>query len=572
VKKLVVLSIVALLTVPAVAFAQAAEVMPYAPDAPANVDARVADMAALHSWLSSFEGAESAPFDVQIPVSQLAALDADPPNSGPLLIGVTGEVGFAFDSSAKAPSQGTTTFSDGNMVWSGTFRSVGATGVRLHLQNVELPDGAELYVFGRHGHAYGPYDGKHKDLWTNTVAGEEIVLQLHLPLTSRADVGRLFRVTELSHLGDRYQFGYHGGTKAFCSWNASCITNAECASIPSAIQPLQNAVAYLLYQLPGGTYLCTGGLLNDTSSSGTPYLLTANHCFSTSSAASSLEAYFQWTVGCGSSCGSQFSPPGSVPVVNGSTLLATSATSDFTFVELNSAAPSGSVFLGWTTTPVASSSGTQLYRVSHPSGSPQAYSEQQVNTSAGTCGGYPRGNFIYSDATLGDTEGGSSGSPVVNGSNQVVGQLFGACGASPSVNCDGDDRTVDGAFAVTYNSISSWLTGGGGGGGGGCTGTNVWTGTATSGGGDLVTPNCSASGTFNGELVCDNGAADLDLYLDKQSCSGWFGCSFSAVASSTTANCDEDITGYSGSSGTYRWRVRHYSGPDEPFTLCTNQC
>ncbi len=111
---------------------------------------------------------------------------------------------------------------------------------------------------------------------------------------------------------------------------------------------------------------------------------------------------------------------------------------------------------------MANSSGTNLYRVSHPAGSPQAYSEQEVNTTAGTCGTLPRGDFIYSDATLADTEGGSSGSPVVNGSAQVVGQLYGACGSSPSTTCDNDDRTVDGAFAVTFSSVSQWLDPGGG--------------------------------------------------------------------------------------------------------------
>jgi V8-like Glu-specific endopeptidase len=380
-------------------------------------------------------------------------------------------------------------------------------------------------------------------------------------------------VVELTHMGDKYKFGSGGLNKAFCSWNDSCIINAECASIPSAIQPAQDAVAYLIYNVGSSAYICTGGLLNTTTSSGDPYLLTANHCFSTQASATSLEAHFQWTVPCGGSCGSQYSPPGSVPSVLGSTLLATSANSDFTFVELNSAAPSGSVFLGWSTTPVANSAGTPLYRISHPSGSPQAYSAQSVNTSSGQCGSIPRPRFIYSDATVGDSEGGSSGSPVLNASGQVVGQLFGACGASPSTTCDSDDRTVDGAFATTYSSIEQWLDPGSGPppGGGGCTGNNVWTGTASSSSTSLTTPNCSASGSFTGDLVCDTGAADLDLYLDKQSCSGWFGCSFSAVASSTSVNCDESVS-YSGSSGTYRWRVLYYSGPAEDFTLCTNKC
>lgn len=574
-KKLLFSCLICLLIAPlavAASPADATETFPYAPTAKDDEATRIAETAALHAWLSSFEGPGAAAYDVTIPAAERTALGSVQPTNGPMQIGVHGDVSFEFNPAARTQAVGSSTFADGNRVWSGTFRSPGAAGVRLHLQDVNLPEGAALYVFGRHGHAFGPYTGQHKTLWTNTVAGSEIVLQVHLPLDQET-AGGMFRVAELAHMGDNYRFGQTLG-RAFCSWNDSCITNAECASIPSAIQPLQDAVAYLVFSKSGGSFICSGGLLNTTNSSGDPYLLTANHCFDSQSSAGSLEAYFQWTVNCGASCGSQYNPPGSVPRTNGSTLLATSATTDFTFVELSQAAPSGSVFLGWTTTAVANSSGTNLYRVSHPSGSPQAYSEQSVNTSAGTCGSLPRGNFIYSDATLADSEGGSSGSPVVNGSNQVVGQLFGACGASPSTTCDNDDRTVDGAFAVTYSSISQWLdpgSGGGGGGGGSCTGNNVWTGTASSSS-NPVTPNCSASGSFTGELVCDSGAADLDLHLDKQSCGGWFGCSFSSVASSTSSGCDETVSGYNGSSGTYRWRVDHYSGPAESFTLCTNKC
>ena len=549
------------------AFAGAAEVLPYQPTAEKNTNERILANAALYDHLTSFEVDKAAPIQVQLTAEKLAELAAEP-QSGRLLVGVSGDVDFAFAPNAKAA-----VFAGDTMVWTRSFTSPGATGVRLHLEKVNLPAGGEIYVFDRHGQAFGPYTGQHKHLWTNTVMGEELVLQVHLPvaLSNRAIRESLFSVTELTHMGDRYEFGFNP-EKAFCSWNDSCITNAECASIPSAIQPLQDAVAYMIFNVGSSAFICSGGLLNDDNSTGTPFFLTANHCMDTQASATSLETYFQWTVGCGASCGSQYNPPGSVPRINGSTLLATSANTDFTFLELSSAAPSGSVFLGWTTTAVANSGGTNLFRVSHPAGSPQAYSEQSVNATAGTCGTLPRGRFIYSDATLADTEGGSSGSPVVNSSNQVVGQLFGACGATPSTTCDSDDRTVDGAFAVTYSSISSFLSGSGGGGPGpgSCTGNNVWTGTASSSS-NPVTPNCSASGSFTGELVCDTGAADLDLYLDKQSCGGWFGCSFSAVASSTSAGCDENVS-YSGTSGTYRWRVDHYSGPSESFTLCTNKC
>jgi hypothetical protein len=98
-------------------------------------------------------------------------------------------------------------------------------------------------------------------------------------------------------------------------------------------------------------------------------------------------------------------------------------------------------------------------------------------------------------------------------------------------------------------------------------GYTVYTGSVSSG--SVATSPFSGGGSFNGILLCDAGAADLDLYLDQESCSWWF-CSYSGVASSTSAGCDEEIN-YSGSSGTYRWRVLHYSGPSESFTLCVNQ-
>ncbi|MCG8454800.1 MAG: hypothetical protein MI919_00855, partial [Holophagales bacterium] len=221
----------------------AAEVAPHIPAEKADSGVRVAAMADLHARLSGLEGAEKASaFEVRMPAERLAALAAQVPGSGPLWVGVHGEVGFAYDPSLKSQAVGRVKVADGMTVWSGAFRSPGAHGVRLQLESVNLPKGAELYVFGRHGHAFGPYVGRQAELWTNTVAGDEIVLQLHMPTNHMpptwdrdARGGQLFRVAQLSHLGDRYELGF-SAEKAFCSWNDSCIVNAECASIPSAVQ------------------------------------------------------------------------------------------------------------------------------------------------------------------------------------------------------------------------------------------------------------------------------------------------------------------------------------------------
>jgi hypothetical protein len=81
-----------------------------------------------------------------------------------------------------------------------------------------------------------------------------------------------------------------------------------------------------------------------------------------------------------------------------------------------------------------------------------------VDAFTGTCRSWPRGNRIYSRDEIGATEGGSSGSPVVNDAGQVVGQLSGACGTNLSNKCDADNNaTVDGAFAAYFSTVAPWL-------------------------------------------------------------------------------------------------------------------
>jgi hypothetical protein len=127
-------------------------------------------------------------------------------------------------------------------------------------------------------------------------------------------------------------------------------------------------------------------------------------------------------------------------------------------MQLAQPAPAGSAFLGWTAADVALVNGSDLFRISHPQGAPQAYSEHRVDTSKPTCSSWPRGNWIYSEDVLGATEGGSSGSPVVNADGQVVGQLSGACGFDVNNVCNTDDNaTVDGAFAAYFDGVAQWL-------------------------------------------------------------------------------------------------------------------
>lgn len=74
----------------------------------------------------------------------------------------------------------------------------------------------------------------------------------------------------------------------------------------------------------------------------------------------------------------------------------------------------------------------------------------------------------------------------------------------------------------------------------------------------------SVSGSHTGKLTGPASGADFDLYLQK-----WNGSSWANVASGTGSTATENVT-YSGTSGTYRWRVTSYSGSGS-FTLCTTK-
>jgi serine protease len=76
----------------------------------------------------------------------------------------------------------------------------------------------------------------------------------------------------------------------------------------------------------------------------------------------------------------------------------------------------------------------------------------------------------------------------------------------------------------------------------------------------------SNGGQFYG-LLEGPANADFDLILEKYS-RGLFFSSWSSVASGETASSNEEVT-YNGTSGTYRWRVKSYSGSGD-YTLYTD--
>jgi V8-like Glu-specific endopeptidase len=459
---------------------------------PRDPGARGAEMRLLEKRLAAgqVDRALRQELVVRLSAAERKRIDEPAARNGKLLVGVSKAAGWTVDFAAVRAGRETDLAvgsargaAKGGFVWTAAVRSPGAAALRLHLTGVDLPAGTELYVYNLAGQAFGPYTNRGPlgdgDLYTNTVFGEKLLLQLHHP-DGAGRVPAPLRIEGIGVMGKRFLAPRYGPDGVFdinnlealakasnlCSYNADCVVNAACQS-SSAVNAARDAVASILFQSGASFFICTGGLVVDTvTTSVIPYFLTANHCISSSGEASSVETYFDYQTTCSNPNCTQ--PYNNLGETIGSTIKATGTSGDFSLLQLSSTptTPDGvAAYLGWTSTAVANTNNLGLFRISHPSGAPQAYSEGVVDTSKPTCGGLPRGTFIYSRDTLGATEGGSSGSPVVNGSGQIVGQLFGACGFNLNDVCDAaSNATVDGAFAAYFNSVAPFLNPGSGGG------------------------------------------------------------------------------------------------------------
>ncbi|MFW6175768.1 MAG: hypothetical protein ACOC7L_02995, partial [Acidobacteriota bacterium] len=366
--------------------------------------------------------------------------------------------------------------------WGASVRVEEAHRLRLVLEDVSLPAGTRMWVYDRDGEAvaFGPELAHEGTLWTPSVSGPEIRLELELDRGALAsDAGYGFSVARVAEI---FRLDAQGAPILGAGFAAkdhdACLVDVSCknASTFPAIEEASTAVAHLQFpaEQAGFVGVCTGGLLNlaPEAPDDLPFpLLTANHCLSTQGEAANLEAF--WDIR-SSSCDGAAPEPEDVPRINGATLLATGVESDFTLLELSdfpAPPPSGTRFvLGWDSSVPELAPGTELHRISYPVTHqeihPQRYTRYRVldPDEFNVCEVEPSDpqvndpeKFHHTVFLEGGTFGGSSGGPIMRGNGQVVGQLFGACGQDPQDGCSKDNDELDGNFYTTFPFIEPFL-------------------------------------------------------------------------------------------------------------------
>lgn len=343
--------------------------------------------------------------------------------------------GKGFDTDLSLNKSGSWQNTDDGRVWTMRFHSTGAKSLNFIFNDFYLPEGAELYIVNTDQTVlYGPVTAscipEDGFFMTDLIAGEDVSIHLFEPGEcmgqSRLKISRIihaYRGVSVDANGALRSSGdllpCHNDVACFSDWNAE-----------------SKAVALVL--LANGTSLCSGALVMSADHSFRPYFLSAFHCVDIGDIPGALTAAeiseaehwmfkFDYKKGCGSNTVS------SGVTFNGAVFRAGYCDTDFALMELNS--NPGNVlypptWLGWDRSGSTPLSGTFIH---HPVGSPMKISFDNDALSlkgeefsfSNSVIFYPPNHFWLSNLDNGTTQGGSSGSPLLNENKRVIGQLLG---------------------------------------------------------------------------------------------------------------------------------------------------
>ncbi|MEM7104423.1 MAG: T9SS type A sorting domain-containing protein [Bacteroidota bacterium] len=350
---------------------------------------------------------------------------------------------------------------DGGRVWRLTVTSYGARSLNFLFSKFEMPRGGEFYLYNEDKSyqigAFTMLNNKEDGVFaTAPVKGESVTIEYYEPAYSRKQ-GKIV----ISHVVHAYKnlfatahenlekgFGDSGS----CNNDVACSNTATTCIDPSIWGDQIRSVAMIVVN---GFRACTGAMINNAEYDGTPYFLSANHC--------GTNINNTWVFVFNYDSPSCSGPDGSLSdSVTGGALRANYGPSDVALFELSMPPPASYIayYAGWnkSSTPPPNSVG-----IHHPSGDVKKISFNCDALYRGDWPGpanVPNGDhWIVGQWEDGTTEGGSSGSPLFDENQLIVGQLHGGSASCGSITYD----SYGGVFA-SWNGggspssrLSDWL-------------------------------------------------------------------------------------------------------------------
>jgi len=341
------------------------------------------------------------------------------------------------------PDNSGISFIAGNMkVWRVGIRSKEAYSLNILFSKFRLPPGAQLFVYNSdQSEILGSYTEKNNTeinmLPVQPIGGDELIVEYQEPLDAAFE-GEI-EIGEVNH----DFLGIFRATEPRDP-EQSCHPNLVC--YPEDIQPGSGVVGLII----NGTTYCTGSLVNNTAENGIPYLLTATHCLNRNYNASflanrrydimagSIVAFFNYN---SPLCDINIRGPLQMTMASADSVLI-SEKHDISLLKLKETPPAEyqPYYLGWN---AGSSPSAPFHGLHHPNGGIKkvAIDEDRLSLSSFDLPNYnqeePNSWWEVGGWDTGATEGGSSGSPLLDREKRVIGTLTG--GASMCSSPKGPD-------------------------------------------------------------------------------------------------------------------------------------
>lgn len=321
------------------------------------------------------------------------------------------------------------TLADGTATWGVAFRSEGAKSMSLCLEDISLPAGGSLTVSDTLGETcsevwVGPGSSR---AMTPTVFSDAIVLRYAGPARPQprfrivgANCG--FRSPTPSAWGNKSTPGDYNSS-------ASCEVPVACKEDMASVSALRRGVCRLILN---GRFFGTGTLVNNTAQDRAPLVVTAAHVVG-SSQLTACEALFGFEE---PTCANdrELYNRGTETIVGG-TLAAFDAETDMAVIRLpqTPSLTSRPYWMGWSRTAVAPTDG-DVVCVHHPYGDAKKISVSSAAAPSATYTGdqnatggdfAPSSHWFISRWSIGATEGGSSGAPLMTAGGKLIGSLTG---------------------------------------------------------------------------------------------------------------------------------------------------
>lgn len=339
------------------------------------------------------------------------------------------EFAHKFDVHLRPDNSGIT-FNYGNAkIWRIGIRSRGAYSLNILFSKFRLPEGAKVFVYNSdQTEILGSYTSENNSdlnlLPIQPIGGDEVIVEYHLP-SDIVDAGEL-EIGEVNH-------DFVGIFRATEPRDPvqSCHPNLIC--YPEDIEPGSGVVALII----NGTTYCTGSLVNNSSEDGTPYLLTATHCLNNdydsrflnnrryNMVAGNIVAFFNYN---SPVCSPDIRGPLQMTLASTDSVLI-SERHDISLLKFKQIPPKEyqPYYLGWNANSALS---PPFHGIHHPNGGVKKVAIEEDNLGIGSFD-YPKYNmepasfWVVRDWEIAATEGGSSGSPLLDREKRIVGSLTG---------------------------------------------------------------------------------------------------------------------------------------------------